>query len=297
MPVEGTPRKTRRPAGPWRAAAKRVRPLLAAAGLALFLAAPASAADELPIFDAHLHYNVEAFEPYPVAQVLELFRQNNVRGILANSRTNEGTRRLVEAGEAAGLWVVPFVRPYRTRADIDTWFGDPEILALVEAGLGSGLDRGVGEFHLHGRSAAEPLVQRLVDLAVEKGVWLHAHSDVEAVEILYRHNQAAKIIWAHTGFGTPPAEVERLLTQYPTLMGELSYRGGLTEGGALTPAWRRLFLAHGDRFLVGSDTWITERWASYGELIDGFRAWLSQLPPDTAKAIAWGNAERIFATR
>ena len=39
-----------------------------------------------PIFDAHRHGNIEAREPYPPAKVLEIFRKNNVRGILGNSR-------------------------------------------------------------------------------------------------------------------------------------------------------------------------------------------------------------------
>ena len=29
--------------------------------------------------------------------------------------------------KAPGLWVVPFIRPYRIRADIQTWFDDPAI--------------------------------------------------------------------------------------------------------------------------------------------------------------------------
>ena len=67
--------------------------------LALVLAAPLSApaAYEGPIFDAHLHYNVEAVERYPVGTVMELFSKNGVKAILANSRPNDGTRALVEA--------------------------------------------------------------------------------------------------------------------------------------------------------------------------------------------------------
>ena len=54
----------------------------------------AQAAEPLPLFDAHLHYNVEAQEPYPLDHVLKLFRDNRVTGILANSRPNDGTRAL-----------------------------------------------------------------------------------------------------------------------------------------------------------------------------------------------------------
>ena len=70
---------------------------LFAALTCLWLAAsPARAADLLPIFDAHLHYNAEAQEPYPLPTVLELFRKNGVRGILASSRPNDGSWKLFE---------------------------------------------------------------------------------------------------------------------------------------------------------------------------------------------------------
>ena len=94
---------------------KKAFPILFA--LALVFAGPADAQDQMPIFDAHLHYNWEPQPYYPLDKVLEIFRRNNVSGILATSRPNDGTRALVEA-KPKGLWVVPFIRPYRVRADM-----------------------------------------------------------------------------------------------------------------------------------------------------------------------------------
>ncbi len=70
-----------------------------------------------------------------------------------------------------------------------------------------------------------------------------AHCDEIALVILYNHNPKAKIIWAHTGFSTPVPRVRELLDTYPTLIAELSYRGGITEGrqDALAPEWRDMF--------------------------------------------------------
>ena len=91
------------------------------------------------------------------------------------------------------------------------------------------------------------------------------------------------------------ARVRQMMERYPKLMGELSYRPGLTcEGGALCPEWRALIEAFPDRFLVGSDTWINERWASYDDTMSEYRGWLKQLPRDQAQRIAWGNAARLF---
>lgn len=257
------------------------------------LAGPAGA-QQLKLFDAHLHYNQEPAPFYQLDKVLEVFRRNGVAGILATSRPNKGTHQLVDA-KAPGLWVVPFIRPYRVRADIQTWFTDEAIWELIQTEFKRGYYRGIGEFHIYGKSADTALVKRIVNFAVERNLFLHAHCDEEALLILFAHNPRARIIWAHTGFSTEPARVRELLDRYPALWGELSYRGGITDGaGKLTADWRALFATHSNRFLLGSDTWINERWFSYDGIMKTYRAWLAQLPADQAKRIAHGNAERLF---
>ena len=86
-------------------------------------------------------------------------------------------------------------------------------------------------------------------------------------------------------------------------MGELSYRPGLTcasdtgAGGAaqlLCPAWRALLLKYPTRFLIGSDTWVNQRWLYYDDLMQGYRAWLGELPAPVAANIAWNNGARLF---
>jgi hypothetical protein len=263
--------------------------------LSLF-AMPARAAEPIEIFDAHLHYNWEPKPYYQPDEVLALFRKHRVTGILATSRPNTGTHALMDA-KAEGLWVVPFIRPYRVRSDIQTWFGDPIIFDLVQDEFKRGYYRGIGEFHLHGKSAENEWVKKTVDFAVANNLYLHAHSDDVAIEILMQHNPKAQIIWAHTGFGLSADRVAAMLMKYPKLWGELSYRSGIVDGaGKLTAEWRGLFEKHPDRFLLGSDTWISERWASYGDIIAGYRAWLDQLPPKIAAQIANGNAKALFAS-
>ena len=157
-------------------------------------------ADEpIEIFDAHLHYNWEPKPFYSVDEVLALFKKHRVTGILATSRPNTGTHALMEA-KPPGLQIVPFIRPYRVRADIQTWFGDPFIFDLVQDEFKRGYYRGIGEFHISGRAAENEWVKKTVDFAVDNDLYLHAHADDVAVEILMRHNPRARIIWAHTGF-------------------------------------------------------------------------------------------------
>src|SRR5207244_3129545 len=131
---------------------------IAAALLLILLPLRASAqGPQLKIFDAHLHYNEDATTAFPAEEVLGLFRNNAIAGILANSRPNLGTRQLVEA-KAAGLWVVPFIRPYRVMDDVDTWFNDPSIYQLIETEYQRGDYRGIGEFHVFGARARGPWV-------------------------------------------------------------------------------------------------------------------------------------------
>jgi hypothetical protein len=268
----------------------------AIAAAIIVVAAPVAgrAQPTLKIFDAHLHYNQEPNPYYPLERVLDVFRRNGVAGILANSRPNKGTHQLVDA-KAPGLWVVPFIRPYRTRDDVQNWSTDPTIYDLIEAEYKRGFFRGVGEFHIYGNAAQAPLVKQVVDFAAGRNLYLLAHCDEAALLILLAHNRSAKIIWAHTGFSTPTRRVRELLETYPELMGELSYRGGISEGGdTLAAEWRELFARHSDRFLLGSDTWINERWFGYDTIMQTYRGWLAQLPEDQAKRIAHGNAERLF---
>jgi len=259
----------------------------------LALAATSALGEPLPIFDAHLHYNAEAVVAYPVPAALETVRRHGVRAILATSVPNDGTRALFGA-QSAEVRVVPFLRPYRSDADRTTWFRDAQTLALIETELARGYYRGLGEFHVFGDDARSDVVARIVDLAVGRGLYLHAHCDEAALERIFGHNANARIIWAHTGFNTPPDRVAQWFERHPTLWGELSYRYDMTENGVLKTQWRNLLLRYRDRFVIGSDTWTNDRWERYGEIIDWYRGWLSQLPDDVARAIAWTNAERLF---
>nr|WP_239024465.1 amidohydrolase [Ramlibacter humi] len=261
-----------------------------------------------PLFDAHLHYNVEAYDgPHPLDDVLARMKRNGVRAIVANSRPNDGTHKLAASPQtqAAGVTVVPFVRLYRNRDDYNNWFRDPGIYTMVQSelakGTAAGPFRGIGEFHLYDSANANgPVAKQLMQLAEEKQLAVLAHVDDAAIDLLMANTpsrgQKARVIWAHTGIGgTPVARVDQLMARYPLLMGELSYRPGLTcEDGQLCPEWRTLLLKYPGRFVIGSDTWVVQRWQYYDELMKGYRAWLGGLPPDVAQRIAWGNAAGLF---
>jgi predicted TIM-barrel fold metal-dependent hydrolase len=258
-----------------------------------------------PLFDAHLHYNVEAVERYPIADVLARLQRSGVRAVVANSRPNDGTKSLAAAREPlrrAGVMVVPFVRLYRDRADYTGWHADASIVEMVLRELAAGTDagpyRGLGEFHLYDSAHADgPTARRLMQLAEERGLVVLAHVDDVAIDKLLAHAPRVRLIWAHTGIGGVPIErVRALLVRHPTLVGELSYRPGLTDAdGRLSAAWRALLVEMPERFLVGSDTWINGRWDDYEALMQQARRWLGGLPPATARRIGWDNGAALFA--
>ena len=55
-----------------------------------------------------------------------------------------------------------------------------------------------------------------------------------------------------------------------------------------------VFLRHPDRFLAGTDTWVTSRWEALPGSVAEVRTYLNQLPRDVAEKIAYKNAERLF---
>jgi hypothetical protein len=260
-----------------------------------------------PLFDAHLHYNDEAQSPHPLADVLARMQRNSVKAIIANSRPNDGTKALAESPQTrqAGVTVVPFLRLYRNRADYDNWFRDESIYEMVQAelsrGTAAGPFRGLGEFHLYDSSNANgPVAKKLMALAEEKKLAVLAHVDDVAIDLLMANTPSkgrkVRLIWAHTDIGgTPPARVDELMARYPLLMGELSYRPGLTcEDGRLCSEWRELLLKYPTRFMIGSDTWVNQRWLYYDELMKGYRTWLGDLPPAAARRIGWENGAGLF---
>ena len=274
-----------------------------------------------PLFDAHLHYNDEARGPagaggpHPLSDVLARIQRNGVKGVLANSRPNDGTKALANLAPAEkakiGLQVVPFIRLYRNRADYDSWFKDDTIYEMVKTEYAQGADgkggnpfRGIGEFHLYDSANANgPTAKKLMAFAEENKLAVLAHVDDVAIDLLMANapskGQKLTLIWAHTGIsGTPATRVDALFAQYPQLHGELSYRPGLTcDAGKLCPEWRALLLKYPNRFMIGSDTWVNQRWQYYDDLMKGYRIWLGDLPPDVARKIAWGNGATLFGLK
>ncbi len=268
--------------------------LLAIAAACLACAAtPAVAAQDLPIFDAHIHYSQPAWDPYPPEAALAILDRAGVTRAFVSSTPDDGTLRL---HAKAPDRIVPVLRPYRTRGDMGTWTKDPSILAYVEERLRRGIYRGIGEFHLGAGEAGDVVPQGFAELAARHKLFLHCHCDEGGVEGLARLRSDVRVLWAHAGMSSPAATVERILDGHPNVWVELALRSDVAPGGTLDAAWRALFLKYPGRFVVGTDTWVNSQWDRLPTILDNFRIWLRQLPPDVAVKIAHGNAERLSAS-
>jgi hypothetical protein len=263
-----------------------------AAALLLGLAGFPSGAAELPIFDAHVHYSHDAWDVLPPKEAVAILRKAGVRRALVSSSGDEGQQRLFL--EAPDL-ILPSLRPYRTRGEISTWTRDESVPRYLEERLARYRYVAIGEFHLYGADADLPVPRRLVQLARQHKLYLHAHSDADAVERLFAQDPQARILWAHSGFERPE-KVREMLRKHRNLWCDLAFRSDHAAGGKPAPEWRAAFLEFPDRFMVGTDTFTPERWHYVGEHASWSRGWLADLPPEVAERIAWKNGEALFGS-
>jgi hypothetical protein len=272
----------------------RVTPRFAALLLATLspLLAPSAAAAELPIFDAHVHYSHDAWANLPPAAAIALMRKAGLRRALVSSSGDEGTQRLAEA---APDLVIPSLRPYRTRGELGTWVRDETVTAFLEERLRKSRYAAIGEFHLYGADADLPVPKRMIALAREHNLVLHAHSDIDAIERIFRQDPGARVLWAHSGFDRPDA-VRAMLRKHKNLWCDLAFRSEHGSGGKVPAEWRSLFAEFPDRFTVGTDTYTPERWHYIVEHAQWSRAWLADLPPQLAERIGWRNGEALFSS-
>ena len=268
------------------ATAIRAAIILVAALLAI---AVQPAAAQRALIDAHVHYSHDAWDMLPPDKAVAVLREAGLRRAFVSSSSDDGTQMLYRL---APDLVVPVLRPYRKRGETGTWFLDDSVPAMLEARIAANRYAGIGEFHVFGADADRPVMQRVIALAREHRLFLHAHSDDEAVRRIFARDPEARVLWAHSGFADP-ATVRAMLERYATLWCDLAFRSEQASDGKVAPQWRALFEDFPERFMLGTDTYTPERWFYVVEHARWSRGWLDDLPDDLAENIAWRNAERL----
>jgi Tat protein secretion system quality control protein TatD with DNase activity len=244
------------------------------------------AATVLPIFDAHVHFSHDAAAQIGTDKVIALMREAGLKRVMVSSSDDEGTQKLFKA---APDLIVPSLRPYRQRGDLSTWTKDPGTIPYLEQRLKRYKYAAIGEFHLYGADADSPIPRRMVELSQQYKLILHAHSDSDAIERLFKQAPQATVLWAHSGFDRPEA-VRDMLKKHPRLYADLAYR---TDQAS--PEWTAVFKEFPDRFMVGTDTFTPERLFYIPEHARFSRDWLKALPTNVAEKIGWRNGEALIS--
>jgi hypothetical protein len=254
------------------------------------LAATQAQAQMLPLFDAHIHYSHDAVIQVPPEEAVAILRKAGVTKALVSSSDDDGTQKLLEAAPDI---IVPSLRPYRRRGEIGSWANDLTVIDYVEERLAKYDYKALGEFHAFGDDIETPVLKRMIELAKEHNLLLHAHSDYDAIERIFKAYPDAKVLWAHSGFDRPE-DVRKALRKHKNLWSDLAYRSEHASQTKIAPEWLKAFTEFPDRFMVGTDTFAPERWYYIGSHAEYSRGWIETLPEDIARKIAYENAENML---
>ena len=246
-------------------------------------------ASTTPIFDAHIHYSNDAREAFSPEDAIRRLREAGVKQAMVSSSSDEGTQRLYQADPS---FVVPSLRPYRKRGELQTWMHDESVIPYLKERLQMYRYAAIGELHVDGEEANTPVMREVVRLAKQHGLMLHVHSDAQAIKFIFQQDPGARVLWAHAGFEFAETVREHMLLQ-DNLWADLSFRYDIFPNGTIMPEWKEVLIDHADRFLLGIDTYTPQRWLQVNEVMQWQRELLAVLPADTARQIAYQNGERI----
>jgi len=252
------------------------------------------AGQDLPIFDSHSHFKAEDASHFNAADIVAILERENIESMVIVGEPAERAQALYQY---AADRFVPFLGLYTDYAEKATWMFDTQLPDRLARLLDKGYYAGIGEVHLFAPQRNNPVFRQIVQLASEKGLPLLLHADAEVVEQAFAWAPQLTIIWAHLGTRPEPDFIEQMLERYPHgLYIDTSVRDErFTEAGKLRPKWRSLFIRHADRLLVGIDTYSLQRWQRIDTVTQRIRHWLSMLPDDVARKLAYENARRLFA--
>lgn len=244
------------------------------------------------IHDGHIHFDQDVWETLPPADAIGMLKQQNITRALVSATPAEGAELLYRADSEI---VIPMLRPYKSWRHRYLWFNDPDLKTYLLEHLARAPYRGFGEFHVFGQDADSIPIEEMIELARERNLVLHPHTDLEGMRILLQKAPDVVVIWAHGGFNVPVETLRELLDNFPMFYIELSLREGmLDQAQQLTSEWKQLLVDYQTRFLTGMDTYKPSRWADLPEIAAETRGWLAQLPNDVAADIARNNLDRLF---
>lgn len=244
------------------------------------------------IYDGHIHYDQDVWDILLPHDAIQMLINENIKRALVSATPTEGAEMLYRENPEV---VIPMLRPYKSWRHRYLWFKDPALKAYILDHLARVPYRGLGEFHVFGQDANSQPVEDMIELARERKLVLHPHTNLEGMHIILTKARDIPVLWAHGGFDVPIGVLGEMLEEYDDLYIELSLREGMLDSmDRLTPEWKAFLMKYRTRFLVGMDTYKPSRWADLPEIVAETRHWLDQLPEDVAENIARNNLDRLF---
>ncbi len=195
----------------------------------------------------------------------------------------------------------------------------PRFKALFETAereFQTGRVKGFGEIHINNMSPfspagtqrkialESPVVLRMFEIADRHRGFVQIHtmrdSGMDEIKRVAARFARTKIILSHCLPGARPEDVAELLSRTKNVFCELSAKGPVHgprffySGDGIRPEWRKVIVAHADRFMLGTDPCcgLEDR---YDEMIAEIRTMLlPDLPPAVMRKVAYENAVRIL---
>lgn len=246
------------------------------------------------MIDAHSHYTAGDAAALPPEDIVARLDAAEVSRVVVSGTPWQLAREL---HEHAPQRVIPLLGVYASHVGKAMWMHDQALPARVAARVAQGGWAGIGELHLFARDAASEVFAELVRIAAAHDLMLLIHGDPAVVERAFEIAPTVRVLWAHLGTVPAPGIVARLLERNAAhaLWVDTSVRDErIAPDGLLLPEWRELFEAHPERFVVAVDTFSTNRWRNYGEVVSDIRQWVGGLTPQVQERLLWRNAEELF---
>lgn len=282
-------------------------------------------AKEIPIADVHMHTyrrngpQAEAF--------LRQMDQNGVKWGGAVGDFREDVAVLLGNRYIPALGQAEFAQVFFSQGESGLIDPDhPAFVRLYEEAqrrFADGSAKGFGELHTDNHNSGpmrmrrhirtdNPVMRRFYEIANQYGGFVQLHSQLDddfVTDVLKLTADYPKVttVLAHCLPLAKPADLERLLSQRPNLVCELSAQGavhnqlaGLNRSprvysdAGIKRDWKRFIERYPDRVMIGTDAccgWF----GSYTDMVVEIRTnFLPNLAPDLMKKVAYENAVRIF---
>ncbi len=286
----------------------------------------------LPIADLHLHPD-PGISP---SEIKDRMDRNGVRWAGAGAKRG-GRAAWVDYAQALGGRLIAFggqaelSRVYRTGGVSALEDAEnpvfKDLLRRAEEDLRAGRIKGIGEIFVNNRRstpkpgfrrkirADAPAIRRLYALVSGYGGFITMHMDGDSdslaqLERLLASDRRGRVLWNHCGSSAGAAEVRPLLARNPNLFCELSFRYPpvlrrrlierfperlIFDSAGPAAAWRRPIEDFPDRFMIGTDAHSREEYEGAIRMVRA--GLLPHLRPETARGVAYRNAQRLFGLR